>query len=182
MENLLDSFAELVGQDSDNIIGNRKELPGGGVKRNFLDNLFGRSQEELDAAMTKVKTKKYGDDYNALLGQYNALPVQPGETINSITSRLQIAKEDYEEDKFKRNQRLLYDSPQQIEDRRLAAEQRLDLLKQQEDNLAFQRLQAQRADDRYYDRLEREDARLRREGYQSLTSGLAALAAAFAIV
>lgn len=75
-----------------------------------------------------------------------------------------------------------YNLPGAVEERRRAAEQRLDLLKQQEDNLAFQRLQAQRADDRYYDRLEREDARLRREGYQSLTSGLAALAAAFAIV
>lgn len=62
------------------------------------------------------------------------------------------------------------------------AEARLDLLKSQQDNLAFQRLQAQREDNRYYDRLEREDARLRREGYQSLGSGLAALAAAFTIV
>ena len=65
---------------------------------------------------------------------------------------------------------------------RREAEARLDLLKSQQDNLAFQRLQAQREDNRYYDRLEREDARLRREGYQSLGSGLAALAAAFTIV
>ncbi len=65
---------------------------------------------------------------------------------------------------------------------RREAEARLDLLKSQQDNLALQRLQAQREDNRYYDRLEREDARLRREGYQSLGSGLAALAAAFTIV
>lgn len=69
------------------------------------------------------------------------------------------------------------------QDRLRSAEQaRLDTLKAQQDTLNFQMLQAQRENNRYYDRLEREDARLRREGYQSLGTGLAALAAAFTIV
>lgn len=64
-----------------------------------------------------------------------------------------------------------------------AAEQaRLDALTSQQNTLQFQMLQAQRENDRYYDRMDREDARLRREGYQQLGSGLAALAAAFTIV
>jgi outer membrane receptor for ferrienterochelin and colicin len=65
---------------------------------------------------------------------------------------------------------------------RRAEQNRLDTLKAQQDTLNFRMLQAQRENDRYYDRLEREDARLRREGYQSLGTGLAALAAAFTIV
>ena len=75
-----------------------------------------------------------------------------------------------------------FDSPQAREERRLAAQTRADLLRSQDRTLQFQMLQAQRENDRYYDRLDREDARLRREGYQSLGTGLAALAAAFTIV
>ena len=65
---------------------------------------------------------------------------------------------------------------------RRAEQARLDALKSQQNTLQFQMLQAQRENDRYYDRLNREDARLRREGYQQLGTGLAALAAAFTIV
>lgn len=72
---------------------------------------------------------------------------------------------------------------ERYQDKLQAAEQaRLDALTSQKNTLQFQMLQAQRENDRYYDRLDREDARLRREGYQQLGTGLAALAAAFTIV
>ena len=84
---------------------------------------------------------------------------------------------------FKQREKDRITEENRYRDRLLSAEQaRLDTLKAQQDTLNFQMLQAQRENDRYYDRLEREDARLRREGYQSLGTGLAALAAAFTIV
>lgn len=63
-----------------------------------------------------------------------------------------------------------------------AAQTRADLLRSQDRTLQFQVLQAQRENDRYYDRLEREDRKDLREGYKQLGLGLAALTAAFTIV
>ena len=60
------------------------------------------------------------------------------------------------------------------EDRALRAEQRAD-------DRAFQRLQLEREDMRYNERMAREDRRHRRESIQSLATGLAALGAAFAM-
>jgi hypothetical protein len=182
MEDFLDGMASLLGQDADNIIGGRTELPGGGVKRNFGDNFWGRSQQELDDAFAKKRYKELGAKYDGLLGQVNEKPVQPGEDINSINRRLQEGTKVTKTSDTKEVQNLTYYSPQAREERRLAAQTRADLLRSQDRTLQFQMLQAQRENDRYYDRLDREDARLRREGYQSLGTGLAALAAAFTIV
>lgn len=96
----------------------------------------------------------------------------------------EIETEDYElTPEYKEKKAEKTKEERRYQDRLRRAEQtRLDTLKSQQDTLNFQMLQAQRENDRYYDRLEREDARLRREGYESLGSGLAALAAAFTIV
>lgn len=102
----------------------------------------------------------------------------PGEALRAITEKRDATNDE----KVKKTQNLQFDSPQAREERRLAAQTRADLLRSQDRTLQFQMLQAQRENDRYYDRLDREDARLRREGYQSLGTGLAALAAAFTIV
>ena len=60
------------------------------------------------------------------------------------------------------------------EDRALRAEERAD-------DRAFQRLQLEREDMRYNERMAREDRDRRRESIQSLATGLAALGAAFAM-
>ena len=49
------------------------------------------------------------------------------------------------------------------------------------DNLALQRLQMEREDQRYNERMEQLDRRDRKQGRQSLVAGLAALGAAFAL-
>lgn len=138
-------------------------------------------EEAVDNKTRKDKEYEIRTTYKPQL-ERRGLTYTPGMTVGDA----QNAIDEYDEAKKLRQSRQVrqeaYDDPTAREERRLLAEQRLDLLKSQEDNLAFQRLQAQRENDRYYDRLEREDARLRREGYQSLTAGLAALASAFAIV
>jgi len=60
-------------------------------------------------------------------------------------------------------------------------EQRLDLLRQQSNNLEYQRSRDRRADMQYNENLARLDRKDRRAAISSATAGLAALAAAFAI-
>lgn len=67
------------------------------------------------------------------------------------------------------------------EERRVAAEQRLDLLRQQSNNLEYQRSRDRRADMQYNENLARLDRKDRKAAISSATAGLAALAAAFAI-
>lgn len=102
----------------------------------------------------------------------------PGEARSAINEK---NKEDKIEN-IKETQYLQYNNPQAREERRLAAQARADLLRSQDRTLQFQMLQAQRENDRYYDRLEREDKKDLREGYKQLGLGLAALTAAFTIV
>ena len=103
--------------------------------------------------------------------QYQQALIEQEEGLKKLTTEYQRTEEDRAEEKRR----------VQAAERR-AEQARLDTLTAQRDNLQFQMLQAQRENDRYYDRLDREDARLRREGYQQLGTGLAALAAAFTIV
>lgn len=75
----------------------------------------------------------------------------------------------------------LYGTDRQIEERRRADQDRLDLLSQQSNNLEYQRSRDRRADMQYNENLERLDRKDRRTAISSATAGLAALAAAFAI-
>tara|TARA_S200002703_G_C3706980_1_gene217163 strand:+ start:82 stop:768 length:687 start_codon:yes stop_codon:yes gene_type:complete len=98
----------------------------------------------------------------------------------TLTYKQQAEKDRIEMERYKADQEK--DRKQYQDNLRIAEQARLDALESQQNTLQFQMLQAQRENDRYYDRLDREDAQLRREGYQSLGTGLAALAAAFTIV
>lgn len=67
------------------------------------------------------------------------------------------------------------------EERRRDDQERLDLLRQQSNNLEYQRSRDRREDMRYNEELARLDRKDRKAAISSATAGLAALAAAFAI-
>lgn len=165
---------------------------------NFSAGLIGNQFIDEDSDAFKQGYKDYAvrnntrlQDMEALLG--DQFKFDPTKTIpQNISSNNRKYEEALQKQKielqrltpeYKRTEEDRAESQRRYEASERRAEQaRLDTLKAQQDTLNFQMLQAQRENDRYYDRLEREDARLRREGYQSLGTGLAALAAAFTIV
>ena len=152
----------------------------------WLDALVGKvvgadTEGAVDTYTSEIKEYKNKTKWKPQLeavGLKWRAGMTPGEALRAIDEK---TDKDKIED-IKETQYLQYNNPQAKEERRLAAQARADLLRSQDRTLQFQMLQAQRENDRYYDRMDREDARLRREGYQQLGSGLAALAAAFTIV
>lgn len=165
---------------------------------NFSAGFIGNQFIDEDSEAFKAGYKDYALRNNSTLQQMQGLlgdkfKFDPKKTLSqNITSnsnqyqraleeqkiefeKLTTAYQRTEEDRAEEKRRF------QASERR-AEQARLDDLKSQRDNLQFQMLQAQRENDRYYDRLEREDKKDRREGYNQLGLGLAALASAFTIV
>ena len=192
MDEFLDGMASFFGQDSDSIIGGRTELPGGGVKRTWADNIWGRSQEELDAAQGKVKTKELGNKYDGQLGMYGLEPVKPGEGVTSITSRLRKGKDEYEDGRIKRNQDLTYNNPTARDERetrdrryndtqRMLIQDRIDAREDKNQQWQYMKMQDRKEDRRYNEQMERLDRKDRKMAMQGIVAGLASLGAAFAI-
>ena len=192
MDQFLDGMASFFGQDSDSVIGGRTELPGGGIKRTWADNFWGRSQEELDAAQEKVTTRERGKTYDGTLGLYGLEPVKPGESVTSITSRIAKGKKDDAIETARTTQELQFNNPNAVyqrnkEDRRYNDTQRMliqDRIDAREDkNLQFeyQKMRDRKDDQRYNERMEQLDRKDRKMAMQSIVAGLASLGAAFAL-
>ena len=181
-DSFIDPIAEFLGQDAESQVqqNNYRETLDGKYKPGFGDQFWGRANDGQTALDTK-KNKEVRDKYKPILEAYD-LQWRENMTAGTAERLIKEAKRKEGTKNTIEQATTAYYLPGAVEERLRAAEQRLDLLKSQEDNLAFQRRQAQRADDRYYDRLDREDARDSREGYQSLASGISALMAAFAIL
>ena len=192
MDQFLDGMASLFGQDADNIIGGRTELPGGGIKRTWADNFWGRSQQELDDAQAKVTTKERGQKYDGTLGLYGLEPVKPGESVASITGRIAQGKKNDQIETTRTTQNLLFNDPNEIERRRVEDQRYYDLQKanledriERRENRAtefeYQKMRDRKEDRLYNERMEKLDRKDRILAMQNIAAGLASLGAAFAM-
>lgn len=157
----------------------RAILEAAGLKSNY-GSATGKTKEEL-LAQQALDT--------ARAGRLNELSLMPGYSsglipanasltqLNQIARKLKEAETKKAEDKVQTEKIRLENREDRIlaQDRLAANEARLD-------RLAFERMKFQTENNRLARAEQREEERLRREGYQSLGTGLAALAAAFAIV
>ena len=181
IEDLKDKYTEKAYEDGPDVDGNfdTGSRIGNWLVRpesrefetNYLKNVR-RDDDDLNKMMTLLGPNFQRGDGTKTKEQLKTL------NLPAYQKAQQKQQNELEEGSFRNQQ----EEKRYVDRMRIAEQARLDALKAQRDTLNFQMLQAQRENDRYYDRLEREDARLRREGYQSLGTGLAALAAAFTIV
>jgi len=192
-DSFIDPIAEIIGQDAESQVqqGNYRETLDGKYKPGLWDQFWGRANDGQNALKTQ-KNREVREKYKPILEAYD-LKWQDGLTAGTAEKLIKEEKEKQGRQNTVDQANTLFNLPAEVDrretrdrqynDAQLAAAQtRADLLRSQNRTLQFQMLQAQRENDRYYDRMDREDARLRREGYQQLGSGLAALAAAFTIV
>tara|TARA_E500000318_G_scaffold107236_1_gene116273 strand:- start:736 stop:1446 length:711 start_codon:yes stop_codon:yes gene_type:complete len=133
-----------------------------------------RSQQGIDTARAaRLQELSLMPGYYSGLVPENASLTQ----LNQITRQLKEAETKKAEDKVTAERR-------RIENRGdlQLAQQRLEAREARLDGLNFERMKFQTENNRLARAERREEERLRREGYQSLGTGLAALAAAFTIV
>ena len=113
------------------------------------------------------------------------LIVKPGQTVSQVLSSNSAALKEAKA-ATRRGNIVLEDDARfgtkgEREERRRYDQERLDLLRQQSNNLEYQRSRDRREDMRYNEELARLDRKDRKAAISSATAGLAALAAAFAI-
>lgn len=169
----------------------------------FTQRLLGISQEQLENAGDQKLQRELQKEFGARLGIYGGKSVQLGEDRQSVETRLFQRKEDYDKNKRTEAQLEVYNNPTAVEERRVRNEQYADSRKDVANQMELTRMQmatneknrlADRADAREAradelqlerERMERADRRdernRRRDSIAALTSGLAALGAAFAL-
>lgn len=157
----------------------RAILQAAGLTSNY-GSATGKTKEELQTQQALDTTRA---------ARLNELSIMPGYTPGmipanaSLTQLNQIAR-GLKEAETKKAENKLQTEKERLErrdDKRLAQE-RLAANEARLDQLAFERMKFQTENNRLARAEQREEERLRREGYQSLGTGLAALAAAFTIV
>lgn len=157
----------------------RAILTAAGLKPTY-GNVSGKTEEEL-LAQQGIDTARAGrlQELSLMPGYYSGMvPENASLTqLNQLSRKLaeDKKKEDNEELRTERRRLEARDDLRLAQERQEAREARLD-------RLQFERMKFQTENNRLARAEQREEERLRREGYQSLGTGLAALAAAFAIV
>ena len=198
--NAYDDFMGFFGQDAEGVISGRTEDPvTGKVKATFVDTLMGRSQAELDAAKTQMDTTQRRNkgrttfDESGYSTELAARGIDRDSTnagaINSAIREIQeenatklrgtISKERFDDptrkDERDVRDRRYYDSQQAL------LNERIDRRESENRKFDYQKLQDRKEDRRYNENLARLDMKDRRMAISGMTSGLAALAAAFAM-
>lgn len=206
-----DDFMGFFGQDAEGVISGRKKDPvTGKVKATFMDSLFGRSQSELDSAQTQMETtqsraagKRFAEDsgYSATELGLDFDKTSKG----AVQSKIRLLEEGKVRERDATNHsRSMEPLTAQLASTE-ANNQRNFLLSQKQgnDQMELSRMQMAQSDkNRLADRADARDARAddlmfrretmeradrkeernrRRDSIAALTSGLAALGAAFAI-
>ena len=197
----IDPVAGFLGQDAETQVGNLRTDNDGKYKPTFMDTVWGRANDGQHELNT-VKNKGVRDKYKPQMEAYGL------QWTNGMTEGTALKLID---DKRKSDTRIqtaqiqsdAYNSPQQVEERRQRNEQfqagrtdvanQMELTRMQMASSEKNRL-ADRADARearadelmlrreQMDRADRKDERnRRRDSIAALTSGLAALGAAFAL-
>jgi hypothetical protein len=201
----------FFGQDAEGVISGRKKDPvTGKVKATFMDSLFGRSQSELDSAQTQMETtqsraagKRFAEDsgYSATELGLDFDKTSKG----AVQSKIRLLEEGKVRERDATNHsRSMEPLTAQLASTE-ANNQRNFLLSQKQgnDQMELSRMQMAQSDkNRLADRADARDARAddlmfrretmeradrkeernrRRDSIAALTSGLAALGAAFAI-
>jgi len=197
--NAYDSLMGLFGQNADQVITGRTPGIDGKIRAGLGDFFMGRSQAELDAAQKLMKKTERNDkgrttfDESGFSTELAALGIDRDNTnagavnsaINQIREtkdakrRAQIAQEAFDnptrKDEREKNEKRYYDSQQAL------LNERIDRRESENRKFEYQKLQDRREDRRYNENLDRLDMRDRRMAISNMTSGLAALAAAFAM-
>lgn len=144
------------------------------------NNVSGKTREALLAqqGIDTVRAARL-QELSMMPGYYSGLvPENASLTqLNQISRNLKQAETDKAEEKAK-NETLRLETRADLQ----LAQQRQEVREARLDRLQFERMKFQTENNRLARAEQREEDRLRREGYQSLGTGLAALAAAFAIV
>lgn len=203
-DSFIDPIAEFLGQDAESQVqqGKYRETLDGKYKPGAWDQFWGRANDGQNALKTQ-KNREVREKYKPILEAYD-LKWKDGLTAGAAEKLIKEAQAQEELKNTVERAKTLYYLPGEVDERATrertyndaqlaaaqarndallaAAQNRADLLRSQDRTLQFQILQSQRENDRYYDRLEREDRKDLREGYKQLGLGLAALTAAFTIV
>ena len=205
--NAYDDIMGFFGQDAAGVISGRAPDPvTGKVKATFVDNIFGRSQTELDSAYDQMQTttrRKKGKTFLEESGYTAAeLGLDPEATsigaVQSAVRNLEEGKRDAKGDKeFRRslkpmqmqlqqqsqefNQTMQRAMAQDAKSHQLSLIQMADARESRAAELEYQKLRDRKADMQYNERLEMMDRKDRRAAMQNLGAGLVALGAAFAV-
>ena len=198
---LIDPIAGFLGQDAESQVGNLRKNLDGQYKTTMMDSFWGRAndgQEALDTQQNTVTRKKYKPLLESVGKTWT-----DGISEGDAAEMYQTGKEEKSRALTAQIQSDAFNSPQQVEERRKRDQQfqagRTDVANQMEltrmqmatndKNRLADRADAReaRADELQLERerMERSDRKdernRRRDSIAALTSGLAALGAAFAL-
>ena len=191
-DSFIDPVAEFLGQDAESQVkqGNYKETLDGKYKPGVWDTIWGRANEGQDALDTQ-KNRDVREKYKPLLEAYD-LKWTDGMTTGQAERLLRDEKDRRGTTKVIKDANTVYNLPQNREERRIAAQQRYDLLKQgledrierREDRATefeYQKMRDRKEDRLYNERMEKLDRKDRILAMQNIAAGLASLGAAFAV-
>ena len=198
---LIDPIAGFLGQDAESQVGNLRKNLDGQYKPTIMDSFWGRAndgQQALDTQENTVTRKKYKPLLESVGKTWT-----DGMSAGTAAEMYQTGKQTKERETTAQINADAFNSPQQVEERRKRDQQfnagRTDVANQMEltrmqmatneKNRLADRADAReaRADELQLerDRMERADRKdernRRRDSIAALTSGLAALGAAFAL-
>ena len=155
----------------------------------FSAGLIGNQFIEEDSDAFKKGYKQYAIRKSPLLQEYSAVlgdklkfdptkNIEQNEALNRTAYKVEAQKQDID------LQKLTPEYIERQEDRRKEERRYNDTLRQMQetrlDNLNLQRMQMQREDQRYNERLDREERNRRQESVMAMMAGLTSLGAAFA--
>ena len=155
------------------------------VTRADMNNLGGL-QDRIDTAKSLRTNREVltGLGYTGDVSKYT--------TLGGLAGAIRTQKDKNQTDQILQSQRLQYNSPQQVEERRvrdqryydnqkLLIEDRIERREDKAQELEYQKMRDRKEDMRYNEQMERLDRKDRKMAMQSLAAGLASLGAAFAL-
>ena len=204
---LFDALGVTAGTNKD--IGQTSYQQGNtDIQLNPWQKFLGATEEKAENSRLKAQQKDLQERFGGQLALVGSTGVDWGETEQQVMAkiaRLKTERDTGQSDKAVAQSLKVQQEGQKPQMAQIAAgvkaqEAQTTLLREQmlqqareanltraenaevrADNLALQRLQMEREDQRYNERMEQLDRRDRKQGRQSLVAGLAALGAAFAL-
>ena len=178
-DGFIDPIASVFGQDADSQRNNLGTDASGKYKPTFGDRFWGRADEGQDV-LDKMENKRVKDlvgDRLELAGGTYTEDMSVGEAGAEIR-RLEADRTRQAEITARQD---AYNDPTRVQERREARLDRAERADERADDMKLRIMQMDREDQRYNDRLDREERARRKESIMSLSQGLAALGAAFAL-